>query len=139
MPERILGGGRTCGVSFCPFLNSSGWWWLVSSTFLSGTSCHKTTHAGGYYGAWPGWAASISVLALTMWVVFSNRKIQLIFYAVFLFCFSIFISPFPDDTVTNLFFFFFYTFFLIYNFSSFLFIFVYMIAYSWYFEHFVCK
>ena len=66
MPERILGGGRTCGVSFCPFLNSSGWWWLVSSTFLSGTSCHKTTHAGGYYGAWPGWAVSASVLPLTI-------------------------------------------------------------------------
>ena len=31
MPERILGGGRTCGVSFWPFLNSSGWWRLISS------------------------------------------------------------------------------------------------------------
>ena len=28
-------------------------------------SCHKTTHANGYYGAWPGWAVSISVLPLT--------------------------------------------------------------------------
>ena len=25
----------------------------------------KTTHANGYYGAWPGWAVSISVLFLT--------------------------------------------------------------------------
>ena len=40
--RRILGGGRTCGVSFWPFLNSSGWWWLISSMFLTRTSCHKT-------------------------------------------------------------------------------------------------
>ena len=66
MPERrILGGGRTCGVSFWPCLNSSGRWRLISSVFLSRTSCHKTTHANGYYGAWPGWAVSISVLPLT--------------------------------------------------------------------------
>ena len=26
---------------------------LISSMFLSRTSCHKTTHANGYYGAWP--------------------------------------------------------------------------------------
>ena len=66
MPERrILGGGRTCGVSFWPFLSSSSWWWLISSAFLSRTSSHKTTHANGYYGAWPGWAVSISVLPLT--------------------------------------------------------------------------
>ena len=41
-------------------------WWLISSVFLSRTSCHKTTHANGYYGAWPGWAVSISVLPLTV-------------------------------------------------------------------------
>ena len=67
MPERILGGGRICGVSFWPFLNSSGWWWLISSVFLTRTSCSKTTHADGYYGAWPGWAISVSVLPLTIW------------------------------------------------------------------------
>ena len=44
-----------------------GWWWLISSTFLTRTSCHKTTHANGYYGAWPEWAVSISVLPLTKW------------------------------------------------------------------------
>ena len=33
--------------------------------FLIRISCHKTTHANGYYGAWPGWAVSISVLPLT--------------------------------------------------------------------------
>ena len=66
MPERrILGGGQTCGVSFWPFPNSSGWWWLISSLFLTRTSCHKTTHANVYYGAWPAWAVSISVLPLT--------------------------------------------------------------------------
>ena len=64
--ERILGHGRTRGVSFRPFLNSSGWWWLISSVFLIGISCHKTTHANGYYGAWPGWAVSISVPPLTI-------------------------------------------------------------------------
>ena len=26
-----------------------------------------TTHANGYYGAWPGWAISVSVLPLTIW------------------------------------------------------------------------
>ena len=61
----ILGSGRTRGVSFRPFPNSSGWWWLISSVFLIRISCHKTTHVNGYYGAWPGWAVSISVLPLT--------------------------------------------------------------------------
>ena len=61
----ILGSGLTRGVSFRPFLNSSGWWWLISSVFLTRISCHKITHANGYYGAWPGWAVSISVLPLT--------------------------------------------------------------------------
>ena len=48
-----------------PFPNSSGWWWLISSVFLTRTSCYKTTHANSYYGAWSGWAVSISVLPLT--------------------------------------------------------------------------
>ena len=64
--RRILGGGRTCGVFFQSFLNSSGWWWLMSSMLLTRTSCCKTTHANGYYGAWPGWAVSVSVLPLTL-------------------------------------------------------------------------
>ena len=41
------------------------WWWLISSVFLIRISCHKTTHANGYYDAWPGWAVLISVLPLT--------------------------------------------------------------------------
>ena len=62
----VLGSGRTRGVSFRRFPNSSGWWWLISSVFLIRISCHKTAHANGYYGAWPGWVVSISVLPLTM-------------------------------------------------------------------------
>ena len=62
--RRILGDGWTCGVSFWPFLHSSGWRWLISSVFLSRTFCGKTTHADGYHGAWPGWAVSVSVLPL---------------------------------------------------------------------------
>ena len=61
----VLGSGRTHGVSFRPFLNSSGWWRLISSIFLIRISCHRTTHANGYYGAWPGWVVSISVLPVT--------------------------------------------------------------------------
>ena len=61
----VLGSGRTHGVSFRPSLNSFGWWWLISSVFLIRISCHKTTHANGYYGAWPVWVVSISVLPLT--------------------------------------------------------------------------
>jgi len=41
------------------------WWWLISLMFLTRTTCHKTAHANGYYGAWPGWAVSVSVLPLT--------------------------------------------------------------------------
>ena len=59
----ILGSGWTRGVSFWPFPNSSGWWWLISSVFLTRISCPKTTHANGYYGAWPE-TVSISVLPL---------------------------------------------------------------------------
>ena len=68
----ILESGRTRSVSFQPFPNSSGWWWLISSIFPIRISCRETTHANGYYGAWPGWAVSISVLPLTRlleWVV----------------------------------------------------------------------
>ena len=74
--RRILGGGRTWGVFFQPFLNSSGWWWLISSVFLTRTSCCKTTHANGYYGAWPGWAVSVSVLPLTLWVTVNKYIIN---------------------------------------------------------------
>ena len=61
----ILASGRTGSVSSRPFPNSSGWWWLISSVFLIRISCHKTTHANGYCGAWPGWAVSISMHPLT--------------------------------------------------------------------------
>ena len=72
MPSRrSLGGSWTCGVTFWPFLISPGWGWLISSVFPTRTSCPKTTHANGYYGAWPGWAVSVSVLPLTV----SNERI----------------------------------------------------------------
>ena len=45
--------------------NSSGCWRLISSMFLTRTSCRKTTYANSHYGAWPGWAVSISVIPLT--------------------------------------------------------------------------
>ena len=64
MAVRILWHGSTCCL-FWPFLNSPCWWWLISSMFLTRTSCHKTTHANSYYGAWPGWAVSVSVLPVT--------------------------------------------------------------------------
>ena len=60
------GGGQTCGVSFWPFPNSSSWWRLISSAFLTRTSWRKTTHANGYRGAWPGCVVSINVLPLTL-------------------------------------------------------------------------
>ena len=59
--KRLLGGGRTHGVSFWPFLNSSSWWWLISTMFLTRTSCCKITHTNGYYGAWAGWTISVHV------------------------------------------------------------------------------
>ena len=71
--RRILGGGWTCGVSFWPFPNSSSCWWLISSIFLTRTCCRKTTHANYYYGAWPAWAVSISVLPLTKPVFLRNQ------------------------------------------------------------------
>ena len=65
MPVRwILGGGRTCGISFWPVLNSPSWWWLISSVFLTRTSCRKITHVNGDYGAWSGWVVPVSVLPL---------------------------------------------------------------------------
>ena len=47
-----------CSVSFWPFPNSSGFWRLISSPFLTRTSCRKTAHANGYYGAWSGWVVA---------------------------------------------------------------------------------
>ena len=55
--RRILGGGQTHGISFWPFLNSCGWWWLISSMFLTKTSCRKITHVNGYCGSW--WFQSV--------------------------------------------------------------------------------
>ena len=46
--------GKTCGISFWPFLSSSSWWWFVSSVFLNRISHHKITHVNGYSDAWSG-------------------------------------------------------------------------------------
>ena len=67
------------------FLNSSSWWWLISSVFLTRTSCRKTTHANGNYGAWPEWTVSISVLPLTLMVAMVNRIVCLISPSSFFF------------------------------------------------------
>ena len=71
--RRILGSGRTCGISFWTFLNSSGWWWLINSVLLTRTSCGKITHTNDYYGAWPGWAVSVSVPPLRTHTKWSKR------------------------------------------------------------------
>ena len=57
----VLGSGRTRRVSCRPFPSSSYWWWLITSVLLARRSCHKTTRANGYRGAWPGWAVPVSV------------------------------------------------------------------------------
>ena len=62
------------------FPNSSGWWRLINSMFLTRTFCYKTTHANGYYSAWPGWAVSITVLPLTTLV----RWQYLLLFSIFI-------------------------------------------------------
>ena len=69
----ILGSGRTYAVSFRPFPKSSSWWWVISSVYLIRISCHKTTPANSYCGAWPGWAVSISRLPLKLLAVRQTR------------------------------------------------------------------
>ena len=64
--RRILGGGRTLGVSIWHLLNYSSWWWLVSSVFIIRTSWCITTHGNGYYGTWSGWVVSVSVCPNTL-------------------------------------------------------------------------
>ena len=66
VPARILGGGWTRGVTFWPFLNSSGWRWFIIFVFLTRTPCRKTTCANSNYGGWSGWAVSVSGLPLTV-------------------------------------------------------------------------
>ena len=63
MPERILGGGRTPGISFWPFPNSSSW---NSSMFLTRTSCCKITCKSMVPGQCEGFQ---SMLLLTLWVL----------------------------------------------------------------------
>ena len=55
---------------------------VAYSVFLIRISCHKTTHANGYYGAWPGWAVSISVLPLTKLVYIILNVCMYVFMSV---------------------------------------------------------
>lgn len=59
--ERDLGGGWT-RVSPLTFLNFPVSGDVLSSVFLTRTSCGKITHENNYYGAWARWAVSVSVL-----------------------------------------------------------------------------
>ena len=49
-----------------PFPNSSGWGWLISSVFLTRTSCPRITHTNGCDSAWSGLAVWVTVLPLRM-------------------------------------------------------------------------
>ena len=44
--------------------------------FLTWNFCCKATRANGFYGAWPGWAASISVLPLTAAAAAAAKSLQ---------------------------------------------------------------
>ena len=63
--KRILVGGQIYGISFWLCLNSSDWWWLVSSVFLTRTSSHKISQADGYCGTWSRGMVLVSVFLLT--------------------------------------------------------------------------
>ena len=54
--------------------HSSHWWRLISSMFLTWNFCCKATRANGFYGAWPGWAVSVSVLPLTNTMIRQRRN-----------------------------------------------------------------
>ena len=76
MDAREKDSGRWSDM-WCFLLTFSELFWLVVAycpVFLTRTSCHKTSHANGYYGAWPGWAVSVSVLPLTQGVLTLNTE-----------------------------------------------------------------
>ena len=66
--RRILGGGQTCGVSFWPFPHSYGWWWLISSVFL--TTMQMVTLVPGRVGDFSRCAPpNIQTVLLESWAV----------------------------------------------------------------------
>ena len=50
--------------TWCLLSTFPGWWWLLSSVFLTRTSCCKITHVNGY-DTWPRWAVLVSMFPLT--------------------------------------------------------------------------
>ena len=50
----------------CREKNSGRWSDMQCLLLTFPKSCRKTTHANSYYGAWPGWVVSTSVLPLTL-------------------------------------------------------------------------
>ena len=65
MDAREKDSGRWSDM-WCLLLTFPKLCWLMEAVFLTRTSCCKTTHANGCYGAWPGWVVSINVLPLTV-------------------------------------------------------------------------
>ena len=80
MPERrILGGGQICGVSFWPFQNSSIWWWLISSMFLTMTSCKCLLWCPARVGGFSQCASPNTTINLYTAVSFSINVCTLIY------------------------------------------------------------
>ena len=80
MPEkRILGGGWTCGVSFWPFLNSSHWWWLISSEFLTRPPVLKQLMQMVTMVTGQGRGVSVSVLPLAFWYAPKLSRASILF------------------------------------------------------------
>ena len=86
--------GRTYGLAsvfslLLIFLNSPGWWSLLSSEFLLRTSCCKITHVSAYCLAWTGLEVLVTVSPNSS--LLENSKFG-IFY-LFFFFFSFFTPP----------------------------------------------
>ena len=75
--RRTLGGARHVASSS----DYSQILLLVSSVFLTRTSCPQITHTDGSYVAWPEWAISGSLFPL---IVKGNSKGKLVFYSFYM-------------------------------------------------------
>ena len=74
--RRTLGGARHVASSS----DYSQILLLVSSVFLTRTSCPQITHTDGSYVAWPEWAISGSLFPV---IVKGNSKGKLVFYSFY--------------------------------------------------------